>query len=292
MLSGTGRLFIFGLGYVGRQVAYEALEQGGWHVSGSCRSPEKAVALRCAGVETFAFDLDDAYTGLEPAGLEALEAATHLLITVPPVADLDRDPLLALHMQQVRCRRSRGRTRAQFSSRTRPRFWPLRTSAQLLVTPDLRRPHRRSWTRLSCSGWVTSLRLACTVTTPALGWTSVRRPGEARARRHGCVPSRRGAAYAMHVMVAASDTQGCSLVCLWVHTVAASSTYGCRSGSACASRARWRPTSSGWRGSTDLAGRRSIRCARRAARRQQRVARQPPGREPRRQPRPQPARPH
>ena len=107
VLSGTSRLFIFGLGYVGRQVAYEALEQGGWHVSGSCRSPEKAVALRCAGVDTFAFDLDDAYTGLEPAGLEALAAATHLLITVPPVADLDRDPLLALHLQQVRCRRSR-----------------------------------------------------------------------------------------------------------------------------------------------------------------------------------------
>ena len=64
------------------------------------------MALRCAGVDTFAFDLDDAYTGLEPAGLEALAAATHLLITVPPVADLDRDPLLALHMQQARRRRS------------------------------------------------------------------------------------------------------------------------------------------------------------------------------------------
>ena len=133
LLSGTSRLFIFGLGYVGRQVAYEALEQGGWHVSGSCRSPEKAVALRSAGVETFAFDLDDAYTGLEPAGLEALAAATHLLVTVPPVADLDRDPLLALHMQQVRCR-----SQAQFSSRSHPRSWPRHTSAQLLATPHPR----------------------------------------------------------------------------------------------------------------------------------------------------------
>ena len=127
----TSRLFIFGLGYVGRQVAYEALKQGVWHVSGSCRSPEKAVALRGAGVETFAFDLDDAYTGLEPAGLEALAAATHLLVTVPPVADLDRDPLLALHMQQARRRTKLGSRPAHALGRCTP-------PAQLLATPHLR----------------------------------------------------------------------------------------------------------------------------------------------------------
>ena len=127
----TSRLFIFGLGYVGRQVAYEALKQGVWHVSGSCRSPEKAVALRVAGVETYAFDLDDAYTGLEPAGLEALAAATHLLVTVPPVADLDRDPLLALHMQQARCCTKLSSRPAHALGRSTP-------PAQLLATPHLR----------------------------------------------------------------------------------------------------------------------------------------------------------
>ena len=94
------RLFVFGLGYVGRWVAQEALEQR-WHVSGSCRSAEKAAGFRSTGIDAFTFDLDESYSGLEPAGLEALASATHLLATVPPVADLDRDPLLALHQQQV-----------------------------------------------------------------------------------------------------------------------------------------------------------------------------------------------
>ena len=146
--AGTSRLFIFGLGYVGRRVAYEAIEQGGWHVSGSCRSPEKAEALRRIGVETFAFDLDDAYAGLEPAGLEALAAATHLLVTVPPVADLDRDPLLALHMQQVLAApelKSSSRphlTCALGRTTPQPSSWPRLSSAQP-------RPPLRSWPRRS-----------------------------------------------------------------------------------------------------------------------------------------------
>ena len=97
----TPRLFVFGLGYVGRWVAHEAREQRGWHVSGSCRSSEKADAFRRSGVEAFTFDLDDEYSGLEPAALDALAAATHVLATVSPVADLDRDPLLALHRNDI-----------------------------------------------------------------------------------------------------------------------------------------------------------------------------------------------
>ena len=86
------RLFIFGLGYVGLHTACTARALG-WHVSGSCRSPEKADALRIMGFgDVHAFDLDDAYAGLDADGLHALCEATHVLATVPPVADLDRDP--------------------------------------------------------------------------------------------------------------------------------------------------------------------------------------------------------
>ena len=63
------------------------------------------------GIEAHRFDLDDDYTGLDAAGLEALSGATHVLATVPPIADGDRDPLLALHGERRRlgrARRSRG----------------------------------------------------------------------------------------------------------------------------------------------------------------------------------------
>ena len=53
--------------------------------------------MRAAGFDAHVFDLDDGYTGLDDRGLAALASATHVLATVPPVADFDRDPLLALH---------------------------------------------------------------------------------------------------------------------------------------------------------------------------------------------------
>ncbi|CAE8612638.1 unnamed protein product [Polarella glacialis] len=91
------RLFIFGLGYVGVHVGCRARDSG-WHVSGASRTAEKAARLRGAfGIETHTFDIDDDYTGLSSSGLEALRKATHVLATVPPVADFDKDPLLALH---------------------------------------------------------------------------------------------------------------------------------------------------------------------------------------------------
>ena len=71
------------------------------HVSGSCRAADRADALRSAGIDAHTFDLDDGYAGLEPAGLRALNEATHVLATVPPIADLDRDPLLALHREEL-----------------------------------------------------------------------------------------------------------------------------------------------------------------------------------------------
>ena len=70
-------------------------------MSGSCRAADSAEALRSAGIDAHTFDLDDGYAGLELAGLVALSEATHVLATVPPIADLDRDPLLALHREQL-----------------------------------------------------------------------------------------------------------------------------------------------------------------------------------------------
>ena len=90
------RLFVAGCGYVGLRVANEARARG-YEVSGSVRNAEKAENLRAAGFDAHIFDLDDGYTGLDDRGLAALASATHVLATVPPVADFDRDPLLALH---------------------------------------------------------------------------------------------------------------------------------------------------------------------------------------------------
>ena len=65
-------------------------------VSGSVRTA-RTRNLRRAGFDAHVFDLDDGYTGLDDRGLAALASATHVLATVPPVADFDRGPLLALH---------------------------------------------------------------------------------------------------------------------------------------------------------------------------------------------------
>lgn len=50
-------------------------------------------------------DLDDAYSGLlggsDSDGIADLMAATHIIQTVAPIADFDRDPLLALHGNEL-----------------------------------------------------------------------------------------------------------------------------------------------------------------------------------------------
>ena len=97
------KLFVFGLGYVGLRVGIAA-QEAGYQVCGSVRSAEKAKAIFDAtGMSAHTFDLDESYSGLSPSGLEALRQATHLVCTVPPIADLDRDPLLALHQKELLC---------------------------------------------------------------------------------------------------------------------------------------------------------------------------------------------
>ena len=96
-----GKLFVFGLGYVGLRLGIAA-QNAGYDVCGTVRSEEKAAAIaQATGIAAHTFDLDDSYSGLSLGGLAALAEATHLVVTVPPLADFDRDPLLALHEREV-----------------------------------------------------------------------------------------------------------------------------------------------------------------------------------------------
>jgi nucleoside-diphosphate-sugar epimerase len=86
-------MFIFGLGYVSLGVA-NTLRRGGWTVSGTCRDEARARSLRDAGINAHVWRPDDGI-GLDTDGWRALCASTHVLDSVPPVADFDRDPVLS-----------------------------------------------------------------------------------------------------------------------------------------------------------------------------------------------------
>lgn len=73
----TGRLFIFGLGYCGLEIAKLA-RAAGWNVAGTCRTSEKADELSRLGFEVHPFD----GTAALPAG--ALGNASHVLCTIAP----------------------------------------------------------------------------------------------------------------------------------------------------------------------------------------------------------------
>lgn len=73
----TRRLFIFGLGYSGLEIAKLAKTLG-WSVAGTCTTEEKARRLREAGIKAHRFD---GTAGLAP---ESFGDATHVLCTVAP----------------------------------------------------------------------------------------------------------------------------------------------------------------------------------------------------------------
>lgn len=77
-------LFCFGLGYSAQCLGSRLAAQG-WRVSGTARSAEGAKAIAAAGFATFVFD------GAKPGAdlRDALHAATHVLVSVPPDADGD-----------------------------------------------------------------------------------------------------------------------------------------------------------------------------------------------------------
>lgn len=76
------RVFVFGLGYVGRAVA-ESLVKGGWAVSGTCTSELKASELRTMGINAFVFDDEEQGKSVSEVS-EAIKSSTHILSTVPP----------------------------------------------------------------------------------------------------------------------------------------------------------------------------------------------------------------
>ncbi|MBS0222081.1 MAG: SDR family oxidoreductase [Proteobacteria bacterium] len=73
----AGRLFIFGLGFSGLEIAKLARSRG-WQVGGTCTQPEKAGELRAAGFEAVVFD------GTTDMPAETLRAASHVLCTIAP----------------------------------------------------------------------------------------------------------------------------------------------------------------------------------------------------------------
>jgi nucleoside-diphosphate-sugar epimerase len=83
-------LFCFGLGYSARVLGRQ-LAARGWRVGGTVRTGEGARELVEAGFDAFVFD------GLtRGAGVaDALRAATHVLVSVPP--DADGDPVIRHH---------------------------------------------------------------------------------------------------------------------------------------------------------------------------------------------------
>ncbi len=87
-------LFCFGLGYSAQVLARRLLADG-WRLSGTCRSPHKAEALRRQGIKAHLFDKDQPLADT----MDALDDVTHLMSSVPP--DSEGDPALAAHIAEL-----------------------------------------------------------------------------------------------------------------------------------------------------------------------------------------------
>ena len=75
----TRRLFIFGLGFSGLEIAKLARSQG-WQVAGTCRTADKAARMRDLGIETHLFD------GTAALPDDVVGEASHILCTIAPGA--------------------------------------------------------------------------------------------------------------------------------------------------------------------------------------------------------------
>lgn len=89
----TGRLFIFGLGYSGLEIAKLA-RAAGWSVAGTCRTPERLAELRAQGFEAHLFD------GNAALAAEAMGTASHVLCTIAP--GTTGDPALKTSAHRLR----------------------------------------------------------------------------------------------------------------------------------------------------------------------------------------------
>ncbi|CAM0880831.1 unnamed protein product [Alopecurus aequalis] len=86
-----GHMLVLGTGFVGRYVSERLLAQG-WRVSGTCTSAAKKMELKKLGMDVSVFDA----TRSNLANLHAVQDATHLLISIPPIPGVG-DPLLSSH---------------------------------------------------------------------------------------------------------------------------------------------------------------------------------------------------
>src|SRR5579883_1370674 len=82
----TNRLFIFGLGYSGVEIARQA-KAAGWSVAGTVRSAAKVKQLAAEGIEAHLLD------GAEPLPSGLIGGTTHVLCTIAP--GRTGDPVLA-----------------------------------------------------------------------------------------------------------------------------------------------------------------------------------------------------
>ncbi|XP_022960813.1 uncharacterized protein LOC111461506 isoform X1 [Cucurbita moschata] len=87
-LKVENRMFILGMGFVGRFFAQE-LKKLGWAVSGTCRNLGQKMELEERGFDVHIFDANNP----EPGALKAMKYHTHLLVSIPPDVDVG-DPLL------------------------------------------------------------------------------------------------------------------------------------------------------------------------------------------------------
>jgi hypothetical protein len=89
----TKRLFIFGLGYSGLEIARVAAAAG-WGVAGTVTTVGKARRLAAEGIDAYPFD------GTAPPAPGAFDGASHVLCTIPP--GTAGDPALRICAPQLR----------------------------------------------------------------------------------------------------------------------------------------------------------------------------------------------
>ena len=113
-------VFIFGLGYTGLAIAsYIKRVYPACKVSGSCTKEEKVSSLRNLGINAVLFNSDSCYGGSlndsssnlddpvvrtllgNPESDVAEPPVTHLISTIPPVADFSQDPVLEFYEETL-----------------------------------------------------------------------------------------------------------------------------------------------------------------------------------------------
>ncbi len=88
------RILCLGMGYSAQHLA-RRLAREGWHVTGTARTPAGAEAIAAQGFAPLVFDGTRPGTGLK----EAINSATHVLVSVPPGES--GDPALTHHVDDI-----------------------------------------------------------------------------------------------------------------------------------------------------------------------------------------------